>query len=102
MDSVTDFAKKNGISRKRVMDYIGDGRLIAKKVGHGWVILGNQLKPNTIKKRIEQRGEQGDVIATFKTIEECGEAVGCSAKNIYRVLNNPRAKAKGFYFTQKK
>ena len=102
MDSVTDFAKKNGISKKRVMDYINDGRVIAKKVGHSWVILGNQVKPVTTKKRIEQRGREGDVIATFKTIEEAGEAVGCSAKNIYRVLNDPRAKAKGFYFTQKK
>lgn len=102
MDSVSDFAKKNGISRTRVQQLIDDGRLIAKKVGPVWVILGKQVNPVKPPKRIQQRGKEGDVIATFKNIEECGKAVGCSAKNIYRVLNDPRAKAKGFYWTRKK
>ena len=102
MKSVTEFANENGITRTRVQQLIDSGKIIAKKVGHRWVILGNQVRPPIIPKRIQQRGNEGDVIATFKTIEECAQAVGCSAKNIYRVLNNPRARAKGFYWTQKK
>jgi hypothetical protein len=102
MDTVTTFAKKNGITRTRVQQLINSGKIIAQKNGHQWVILGNQVRPPIIPKRIQQRGGEGDVIATFKTIEECAQAVGCSAKNIYRVLNNPRARAKGFYWTQKK
>jgi hypothetical protein len=102
MDSITTFAKRNNISRQRVQQLINTGKIIAKKNGNSWVILGDQVRPPVITKRIEQRGVEGDIIATFKTVDEAGEAVGCSAKNIYRVLNDPRAKAKGFYFTQKK
>ena len=85
MDSITGFAKKNGISKTRVQQLIKKGDLIAKKNGHTWVILGEQTLPK--KNRIQQRGLEGDVIDTFKTIEECAQAVGCSAKNIYSKCN---------------
>ena len=69
MDSVTTFSEKHGISKTRVQQLIDGGKLIAKKNGHNWVILGEQALPK--KRRIQQRGKEGDVIASFKTIEDC-------------------------------
>ena len=102
MDSISTFAEKNKISKQRVQQLIMQQKIVAKKVGHFWVILGNQINPSKILNPIRQRGNQGDIINSFKNVHECAEAVGCSEKNIYRVLNNPRAKAGGFFWTRKK
>ena len=99
-ESVAQFEKRHGLKRGVVTRLCADNLLRAEKFAGVWMIEPNQNDPR--KKRFEQRGLQGDIIATFDDIEECAKVADCSAKNIYRVLNKSNCKAGGFYWTKKK
>jgi len=99
-ETVAQFEKRHGIKRGIVARLCAEGQLNAKKFGVAWALEPNQADPRI--KKFEQRGIQGDVIATFDTVEQCAKEIDCHIKNIYRVLNKSNCKAGGFYWTKKK
>lgn len=50
MDTIRGFAEKCGVSQQLVKRWIHQGRIVARKNGYSWVILGNQSKPARLKR----------------------------------------------------
>jgi len=50
MDTINSFAEKCGVSHTIVKKWIREERIVAKKNGYSWVILGNQKKPINLKR----------------------------------------------------
>ncbi len=107
MESVKEFCKRTGATPQRTNIWIQEGRLIAKKIGGSYCLLGLQDKPKAKGRGKAKRGhkrlgivkqfsKQGELIATYETLALASEAVETTSANISIAINNPSRTAKGY------